>query len=97
MREDDRVLNRIKIAAILVGVIFTAFAIRLFSMTTAGQFILEVPGWIYFLYAGILLCAYKAVQAFTDDRKKEQALIEQEGEVIMKKVRDQRAKRDPQS
>ncbi|TMW74014.1 sporulation YhaL family protein [Alteribacter natronophilus] len=90
-------MNRIKIAAIIAGVIFTAFTIRLFSMTAAGQFILHVPGWVYFIYAGILFCAYKVVQAFTDDRRKEQALIEQEGEVIMKKVRDRRARRDSQA
>nr|WP_236785071.1 sporulation YhaL family protein [Alteribacter salitolerans] len=62
-------------------------------MTTVGAFLFQVPGWVYFLYAGVIFCGYKAVQAIGDDRKKERVLIEQEGEIIMKKVRDEREKR----
>ncbi|WP_051314657.1 sporulation YhaL family protein [Alteribacter aurantiacus] len=85
-------MKRIKLVAILVSVVFIAFVVRIISMTTIGSFLLQVPGWVYFLYAGIVFCGYKAVQAFTDDKKKEQALIEQEGEILMKKVRESREK-----
>ncbi|WP_096440295.1 sporulation YhaL family protein [Alteribacter populi] len=86
-------MNRVKIVGVILSIVFTAFMVRILSLTKVGEFLFQVPSWVYLIYAGVVFCGYKAVQSFSDERRKERVLIEQEGEMIMKKVREERSKR----
>ncbi|MDQ0268944.1 sporulation YhaL family protein [Cytobacillus purgationiresistens] len=52
-----------------------------------------IPVWIYFIVAGIFVSAFMAVKTGRDERKTENAFIEQEGEVYMKRLEEEKEER----
>ncbi|NRG47307.1 sporulation YhaL family protein [Bacillus sp. CRN 9] len=49
-----------------------------------------IPVWVYFVVAGIIVSAFMAVKTGRDERKVENDMIEQEGEVYMKRLEEAR-------
>ena len=50
--------------------------------------------WILFVLGGIAVSAFMAVKTGKEDRKKENQVIEQEGEVYMKRLEEERERRN---
>ncbi|MDQ0214750.1 hypothetical protein J2S13_001147 [Oikeobacillus pervagus] len=59
------------------------------------------PIWMYFVVAGIFISAFMAVKASREERQEEMKFIEKEGEVFIKRMEEEKQKkedvnRDPQ-
>ncbi|GER65810.1 hypothetical protein BpJC7_13090 [Weizmannia acidilactici] len=59
---------------------------------------MDFPIWIYFVVAGIVICAFMAVKSARDEREQEQAWIEKEGEVFIERMKKEKEMRhgDPE-
>ncbi|WP_456271917.1 sporulation YhaL family protein [Bacillus sp. AK031] len=54
---------------------------------------MTLPIWMYFIVAGIFVSAYMAMRSAKEDRDVENEWIEQEGEVYIKRMEDEKEKR----
>ncbi|MGM0846378.1 MAG: sporulation YhaL family protein [Bacillota bacterium] len=54
---------------------------------------MTLPIWMYLIVAGIFVSAYMAMKSAKEDREVENEWIEQEGEVYIKRMEDEKEKR----
>lgn len=54
---------------------------------------MDVPFWIYFIVAGIIISAYMAVKTGREEREREQREIEKEGEIYIERIEKEREKK----
>jgi hypothetical protein len=54
---------------------------------------MTLPIWMYFIVAGIFVSAYMAMRSAKEDRDVENEWIEQEGEVYIRRMEDEKEKR----
>ncbi|WP_421384067.1 sporulation YhaL family protein [Bacillus salacetis] len=54
---------------------------------------MTLPIWVYFIVAGIFVSAYMAMKSAKEDREVENEWIEQEGEVYIKRMEDEKERR----
>ncbi len=54
---------------------------------------LGIPLWIIFVLGGIAISAFMAVKTGKEDRATENEIIEQEGEVYMKRLEEEKKRR----
>ncbi|MGD6965429.1 hypothetical protein FZC78_16040 [Rossellomorea vietnamensis] len=54
---------------------------------------MTLPIWMYFIVAGIFVSAYMAMKSAKEDREVENEWIEQEGEVYIKRMENEKEKR----
>ncbi|AEH52820.1 MULTISPECIES: sporulation YhaL family protein [Heyndrickxia] len=47
---------------------------------------MDFPIWIYFVVAGIVICAFMAVKTAREEHEQEQEWIEKEGEVFIERM-----------
>ncbi|EDL63479.1 hypothetical protein BSG1_09773 [Bacillus sp. SG-1] len=58
-----------------------------------GNQVMTLPIWVYFIVAGIFVSAYMAMKSAKEDREVENEWIEQEGEVYIKRMEEEKEKR----
>lgn len=54
---------------------------------------MDVPFWIYFIVAGIIISAYMAVKTGREEREREQREIEKEGEIYIERIEKEKEKK----
>lgn len=54
---------------------------------------MDVPVWVYFVVLGIIFSALMAVKTGRDERLAEDAEIEKEGEIYIKRMEEERERR----
>ncbi|MDM5197686.1 sporulation YhaL family protein [Fictibacillus enclensis] len=52
------------------------------------------PFWVYFVVAGIIFSAYRSYNLGSEQKKLDLKVIEQEGEVFMKRIAEERERRN---
>ena len=55
-----------------------------------------LPWWIYFVVAGILFSAYMMIKTTKEARDVDMEFIEKEGEIYIKRMEEERARRKEQ-
>ncbi|GAE25881.1 putative uncharacterized protein YhaL [Halalkalibacter wakoensis JCM 9140] len=65
----------------------------LVTQTAFGAFLLSSPWWVYFVLAGIVLSGYLSVKYSLEDKRTEQEWIENEGNIYMKRLEEERERR----
>ncbi|AYV65393.1 MULTISPECIES: sporulation YhaL family protein [Niallia] len=55
---------------------------------------LGIPLWVIFVLGGIAISAFMAVKTGKEDRAAENEIIEREGEVYMKRLEEEKKRRD---
>lgn len=55
---------------------------------------MEIPVWIYFIVSGIIISALMAVKTGKEERIEEVENIEKEGEVYIKRMEEEKEKRE---
>lgn len=55
---------------------------------------MDIPVWIYFIVSGIIISALMAVKTGKEERIEEVANIEKEGEVYIKRMEEEKEKRE---
>lgn len=58
---------------------------------------LQLPWWIYFVIVFILFSGYMSLRAMRAEKRLEQQYIEQQGEIYMERIRQERMKRQRSS
>lgn len=53
-----------------------------------------IPLWVIFVLGGIAISAFMAVKTGKEDRAAENEIIEREGEVYMKRLEEEKKRRD---
>jgi hypothetical protein len=53
-----------------------------------------IPIWVYAVLVGIMISAYMAVRTGKEEKKHEMEIIEREGEIYMKRLEDEKEKRE---
>ncbi|WP_084786957.1 sporulation YhaL family protein [Bacillus tuaregi] len=51
---------------------------------------MDIPIWIYFVVAGIIISAYMVVRTGREERMIENEIIEREGEIYMERLEKER-------
>ncbi|WP_394233454.1 sporulation YhaL family protein [Niallia oryzisoli] len=51
---------------------------------------MDIPFWIYFVVAGIILSAYMVIRTGREERQMEEEIIEREGEIYMERLEKER-------
>ncbi|KAA9031723.1 sporulation YhaL family protein [Niallia endozanthoxylica] len=51
---------------------------------------MDIPFWIYFVVAGIIVSAYMVIRTGREERMMEDEIIEREGEVYMQRLEKER-------
>jgi len=51
---------------------------------------IDIPFWIYFVVAGIILSAYMVIRTGREERQMEEEIIEREGEIYMERLEKER-------
>lgn len=51
------------------------------------------PWWLYFLIAGIVFSGYKAYEGMKEDKKVDESFIEEEGNVFIRRMEEERKRR----
>lgn len=51
---------------------------------------IDIPFWIYFVVAGIILSAYMVIRTGREERMIEEEIIEREGEIYMERLEKER-------
>jgi hypothetical protein len=54
---------------------------------------MDLPIWIYFVIAGVLISAFMAIKTSKEDRDHEMEWIEKEGEVYMNRLEEEKERR----
>ncbi|MBA4535665.1 sporulation YhaL family protein [Bacillus aquiflavi] len=54
---------------------------------------MAIPIWIYFVLAGIAVSAYMTIKTAKEEKQRESELIEQEGEVYMHRLEEERTRK----
>lgn len=49
-----------------------------------------IPIWVYFIAAGIVICAVMAIKTGRDERREENEIIEREGDVYMQRLHQEK-------
>ena len=79
--------------------LFLAVVVLYFALQLTGwlpevvAFLSALPWWVYFVLAGILFSGYKAFQGMLEDYRIDQEHIEQEGQVFLDRIEEERRKR----
>lgn len=55
---------------------------------------MDIPVWIYFIVSGIIISALMAVKTGKEERVEEVEHIEKEGEVYIKRMEEEKEKRE---
>ncbi|MDT8862029.1 sporulation YhaL family protein [Alkalihalobacillus sp. MEB130] len=79
-----------RFAFILLAILAVGF---LLTQTALGTFLLSSPWWVYFVVAGIVLSGYLAVKYSLEDKRTEQEWIENEGNIYMQRLEEERERR----
>lgn len=58
---------------------------------------LQLPWWIYLVIVFILFSGYMSLRAMRAEKRLEQQYIEQQGEIYMERIRQERMKRQRSS
>ncbi|WP_240613690.1 sporulation YhaL family protein [Pueribacillus theae] len=76
------------------GIVVIYFLLHL--MGWAGgvvTFFAELPTWGFFVIAGIAFSGYKVVQGVLEDKRTDREFIEQEGQVYIRRIEEERKRR----
>jgi fatty acid desaturase len=82
--------NNNRVALILLAILAVGF---LLTQTALGAVLLSSPWWVYFVLAGIVLSGYLSVKYSLEDKHIEQEWIENEGNIYMERIEQEREKR----
>ncbi|WP_309475280.1 sporulation YhaL family protein [Bacillus sp. 03113] len=52
-----------------------------------------IPIWVYFVVVGIVISMYMAIRTGRAERKQEEALIERDGEIFMKRIEEEKERK----
>ncbi|KHF42053.1 hypothetical protein LQ50_01850 [Halalkalibacter okhensis] len=63
------------------------------TQTAVGAVLLSSPWWVYFVLAGILLSGYLSIKYSLEDKRTEQEWIENEGNIYMQRLEEERERR----
>jgi hypothetical protein len=55
---------------------------------------MTIPIWVYAVLVGIMISAYMAVRTGKEEKMHEMEMIEREGEIYMKRLEDEKEKRE---
>lgn len=58
---------------------------------------IDIPFWIYFVVAGIIVSAYMVLRTGKEERMMEDEIIEREGEIYMQRLEKEREKKKTQN
>lgn len=58
---------------------------------------MTIPFWMYFVVAGIFISAFMVVKTAREDRQADLEWIEKEGDVFIKRMQEEKRKRQEQS
>jgi len=54
------------------------------------KIIMDIPFWVYFVVAGIMISAYMVIRTGREEKRIEDEMIEKEGEVYMKRLEEEK-------
>lgn len=57
------------------------------------SFLATIPGWGYFIIAGIIFSGYKAVEGVLEDKRADYEHIEREGQVFLERIEEERKRK----
>ncbi|WP_051291381.1 MULTISPECIES: sporulation YhaL family protein [Fictibacillus] len=78
---------------LLLGVVLVALFFLKAYINPLEQFFAITPWWVYIVFAGILLSGYMSYTIRVKEVREEERLIEQEGEIYMRRIAEAREKR----
>lgn len=79
---------------IILGVIILALFMNLGSGADLISVIFaNTPWWVYFVLAGIIYSGYRASIHFSEDRKVDEAFIEEEGKKYIERMNEEKERR----
>ncbi|WP_070808101.1 sporulation YhaL family protein [Halalkalibacter okhensis] len=79
-----------RFALILLAILAFGFIL---TQTAVGAVLLSSPWWVYFVLAGILLSGYLSIKYSLEDKRTEQEWIENEGNIYMQRLEEERERR----
>lgn len=80
-----------QVALFLLVILAVSFIV---TQTAIGAFLLSSPWWIYFVLVGIGLSGYMTVKYFLEDRRYENEWIESEGNVYIRRMEEEKERRN---
>lgn len=55
---------------------------------------MDIPFWIFFIVAGIIISAIMAIKTGKEERQEEMEMIEREGEIYMERLHKEREEKE---
>lgn len=84
----------VRLIWLFLGIVFLYFALQVTGwFSTIFSIFATIPWWVFFVAAGIIFSGYKAVQGMLEDRRVDQKHIEQEGQVYLERIEEEKQKR----
>ncbi|MCM2676679.1 sporulation YhaL family protein [Alkalicoccobacillus plakortidis] len=82
-----------------LAVAFLAILVIVFITTQTNllSVVAQDPWWVYLVMLGVLISGYLSIKYLLEDRRQEQAWIEQEGHVFMERLEEARLKKESKS
>lgn len=82
-----------------LAVAFLAILVIVFITTQTNllSVVAQDPWWVYLVMLGVLISGYLSIKYLLEDRRQEQAWIEQEGHVYMERLEEARLKKESKS
>ncbi|TSB45795.1 sporulation YhaL family protein [Alkalicoccobacillus porphyridii] len=85
----DQIKQRLAIA--FLAVLVLVFVV---TQTSLLSFFAQEPWWVYAVILGILISGYLSLKYLLEDKRQEQAWIEQEGHVFMERLEEAKLKKE---
>ena len=64
------------------------------TQTSMLSIVMQEPWWVYAVILGILVSGYLSIKYLLEDKRQEQAWIEQEGHVYMERLEEAKIKKE---
>ncbi|MFK3938601.1 sporulation YhaL family protein [Alkalihalobacillus sp. NPDC078783] len=88
----EQLKQRLAIAFLVVLVI-----VFITTQTNVLSILAQDPWWIYVVMLGVVISGYFSLKYLLEDKRQEQAWIEQEGHVYMERLEEARQKKESKS
>ncbi|MDQ0205309.1 sporulation YhaL family protein [Alkalicoccobacillus murimartini] len=82
-----------------LAIVFLAVLVLIFitTQTSLLAILAKDPWWVYVVMLGVIVSGYLSIKYLLEDRRQEQAWIEQEGHVFMERLEEAKLKKESKS
>ncbi|TCP29282.1 sporulation protein YhaL [Scopulibacillus darangshiensis] len=89
-------MKNTKRSLIIIALIMFVFILQQLHLLSGIISHLEsLPWWMYLVFLGILISAYQFLTLSKEDKEVDQQWIEEQGEVFIKRMREEKKRRHP--